>query len=222
LDSFPLELWCDLPSLLAFVQACDVFNARVYDCFPEVDLMSETVAADMVDCFHHIPCAECPRIWSELRDYWREKGFLGISVPRRRGGDISGRLGKVVHCDLVYVSFDDISAVMVHFAATNYIRICGLIGREIQGVPMGDALSCAALRLFKWDRSRARSSVEGRESVRFRSEHVQLVQLHGRNMLVLDVSFCDHLLFFAFGIALVTSHPWMSLLGLLAGFVTVS
>ena len=85
--------------------------------------------------------------------------------------------------------FDDISAVMFHYAAINYIRICGLIGREIQAVPMGDALSCAALRLFRWDRSRARSSVEGRESVRFRSAHVQLIHLHGRNMLVLDVCF---------------------------------
>ena len=75
------------------------------------------------------------------------------------------------------------SAAMLHFAATNYIRTCG------QGVPMGDVLSCAALKLFKRDRSRARSSVEGRESVRFRSAHVQLIHLHGRNMLVLDVCF---------------------------------
>ena len=47
------------------------------------------------------------------------------------------------------IDFDTIDAVVSHFTCTNFVRVGNLVGRELFGVPMGDALSCAALRLFK-------------------------------------------------------------------------
>ena len=40
--------------------------------------------------------------------------------------------------------------VLEHFQVSNFVCIGDKIGVECNGVPMGDALSNAALRLYKW------------------------------------------------------------------------
>ena len=50
------------------------------------------------------------------------------------------------------VSFDNVNLVLQSFSSTNYVVIPGDVGRELRGAPMGDVLSGAILRLFKFSR----------------------------------------------------------------------
>ena len=50
------------------------------------------------------------------------------------------------------LEFSVIGGVPHHLPCTNFVRVSDRIGREFKGVPMGDALSCVALRLFTWKR----------------------------------------------------------------------
>ena len=90
LDRCAQDLWSDLNDLSLFLPASQFFNSEIKRRFrlPE----HCTVAADMVDCFHHIPCASCPRWWDSASEPWRALGFTCISVPRSAG--TPGRLGK--------------------------------------------------------------------------------------------------------------------------------
>lgn len=82
--------------------------------------------------------------------------------------------------------------VLVHFSLTNFVALPNLLGRELRGARMGDALSGAILRLFKWDQESSRP-VENEDTVSMRNSCSKLVHLNGSNMLVLDVSFRDDL-----------------------------
>ena len=59
---------------------------------------------------------------------------------------------------------------------------------------MGDALSCAALRLFKWWRETSTPLAD--DVVHYPSSRCHLVSLHTHNLLVLDLSFRDDIRFF--------------------------
>ena len=113
-----------------------------------------------------------------------------MSVPGRRAA-CPGRLGHHDVPGWTVVKLSSIAAVLEHFTATNYIQVGSLVGRECRGVPMGDALSNAALRLFKWKREREVATLERISVVRLTSTHTQLIHLNGSNLLALDVSFRD-------------------------------
>ena len=61
---------------------------------------------------------------------------------------------------------------------------------------MGDALSGAVLRLFKWERESSQRPMANKDTVSVRSSCSKLVHFNGSNMLVLDVSFRDDLRMF--------------------------
>ena len=65
------------------------------------------------------------------------------------------------------------------------------LGEEIRGVPMGDALSCSALRLFKWARERICLSVDAQLCIRYPGMRIQLARIQKNNVLILDGSFRD-------------------------------
>ena len=96
----------------------------------------------------------------------------------------------------VCFSFAEIREVLMHFTLTNFVALPGLLGRELRGAPMGDALSGAVLRLFKWRREAAQLPVEEVDTVCFRRSCSKLVPVCGCNMLVLDVNFRDDLRMF--------------------------
>ena len=62
---------------------------------------------------------------------------------------------------------------------------------------MGDPLSSAALRLFKWVRETACSKAGEENVVRYKNSRSQLVRLQGCNVVFLDVYFRDDLRHFA-------------------------
>ena len=115
LDHFPVELWSDFSSPLDFVTACRDFNAKVARLFRNP--IGHTEAADMCDCFHHIPAKQVPTYWSQLRTYWEARGFDCVSVPKRPDG-CSGRLGRVNLQGWATISFHAIALVLQHFTDT--------------------------------------------------------------------------------------------------------
>ena len=192
LDNFPKHLWSDFTSPSDFLTDVHAFNIKTNEMFKHT--VSFTLPADMCDCFHHIPVGELRGIWEELKNWWLAQGISAVSVPRgRRRG--CGQLGPVDLPGWEMITFDNITRALIHFADTNFLTVAGL-GQEIQGVPMGDALSCAALRLFKWWRERTCGREESGSVLRYPGERTQLVHLHGCNVLVLDVSFRDDLRLF--------------------------
>ena len=139
LDSFPMHLWSDFMSVQDVVYMVHDFNSRsdrfAFDC-------GYTVAADMKDCFRHLPCPDGEVMWSALSDWWRSRNVHGVSVPAMNSGE-KGQLGNCTDPGWIYCALESISAVIAHFSKTNFIHIEGFLGRELQGVPQGDALSSA-------------------------------------------------------------------------------
>ena len=194
LDAYPQHLWSDFGSPVDFAVEAQKFNKKARRLFGQPSC--STVAGDMVDCFHHIPAIEILRIWREFEAWWLEQGISTVSVPRQKSGE-RGRIGKMDIPGWVVVTFDNISCVLTHFADTNFVTVCGRLGQELRGVPMGDALSGAALRLFKWWRERTCSRDETDFVLRYPNTRMQLLRLRQTNVLVLDVSFRDDVRNFA-------------------------
>jgi len=110
-------------------------------------------------------------------------------VPLQKGG-VAGRLGR--YCEIGWQCF---SSTQIS-SLTNFVALPGLLGRELRGAPMGDALSGAVLRLFKWERESSQRPMANKDTVSVRSSCSKLVHFNGSNMLVLDVSFRDDLRMF--------------------------
>ena len=110
-------------------------------------------------------------------------------MPLRKGG-VAGRVGR--YCEIGWQCF---SSTQIS-SLTNFVALPGLLGRELRGAPMGDALSGAVLRLFKWERESSQRPMENKDTVSMRSSCSKLVHFNGSNMLVLDVSFRDDLRMF--------------------------
>ncbi|CAE8636833.1 unnamed protein product [Polarella glacialis] len=188
LNHMPRELWSDYGSTGDLIRLCDRCNREVAATFHEV--ATHTQAEDMCDCFHHLPCDEIVGIWDSVSQYWAAKGVQHVTVPIRAGGG-PGRLGKYSTPGSVSVRLLDVHVVLSHFVTTNFVAMCGFLGRELRGAPISDALSCAALRLFKWQREQQRRPMEVRDTVNFPGSCMKLVHFLGRNMLALDASFRD-------------------------------
>jgi len=188
LNAMPKHMWSDLNSIRDFVDECSVFNDMMADQFTTP--VTCTVAGDMADCYHHIPCNDCTEVWRSLKSYWMSRGVLYISVPKRSKLG-PGKLGMHELRGWVCVTFDDVSFVLNHFQATNFICTRSKLGREVLGAPQGDSLSGAVLRLFKWGRERIVADGESSYVARCPGSHCQIVRLDGSNILVLDVSFRD-------------------------------
>ena len=60
----------------------------------------------------------------------------------------------------ICLPLEAIRKVLLHFANTNFVLAGDHIGQELRGVPMGDAISNAALRLYKLNRERACAACE--------------------------------------------------------------
>ena len=101
-------------------------------------------------------------------------------------------MGKFELPQHVVVSFDDVNLVLQSFSSTNYVALPGYVGRELRGAPMGDALSGAILRLFKFSREHGTTA----DAHGYEGTCTKLVQLHGHPLLVFDVSFRDDLRLF--------------------------
>ena len=93
----------------------------------------------------------------------------------------------------MFVQPDSNRIALDHFRATNFVAIPGMLGREQNGAPMGDALSGTILRLFKWTWEQACRNSENRFGMRRAGSQCRLCHVYGSDVLVLDVSFRDDL-----------------------------
>ena len=152
--------------------------------FPSFACASE----EMCDCFHHLPCPDLTLVLERLLTFWSERGVSRVSVPRSSGLG-PDRLGTYDLPGWLNVELSDMSCTFCHFTETNFVEVRGMVGREFGGGPMGDALSGAALRLFKWWRESPFGGSDPTPIIRFCGSHTQLIHLSGTNVLVLDVSF---------------------------------
>ena len=114
-----------------------------------------------------------------------------VTVPRRAGIG-RARLGKYDLPGFCTISFEHIGIILSDFLTTNYVQLHGFVGREVKGARMGDALSGAILRLFKF--SRERHPVPG--IVAETDTCTKILRLSGQQALVPDVSFRDDLRLF--------------------------
>ena len=155
-------------------------------------------AADMKDCFRHLPCPDGLNMWNALAQYWVQRNVSGVSVPGR-SLQSKGVLGRRDDPGWKYCSFDRIGSVFAHLAQTNYMAIDGHLGLELKGVPQGDALSSAFLRLWKWFREYSQGMALSNldNCVSFPDSRCKLVHFRHANFLALDVSYRDDLRTFA-------------------------
>ena len=201
LDSLPRHWWSDCRSVQEVITLSSAFNAHLKHACPQ-GFHRLTVSFDMVDCFHHLPCAEASQIWKSVCAYWESCGVNCVTVPKRAGIG-RARLGKYDLPGFCTMSFQHIGIILSEFLATNYVHLRGFLGREVKGAPMGDALSGAILRLFKF--SRERHEIPG--IVAETDTCTKILHLSGLQVLVLDVSFRDDLrLFCAWSSQLSTSQ----------------
>ena len=135
-----------------FVNLCADFNRRIRSFLG--DSCSLNVAGDMKDCFHHLPCLSVCEVWDSISEYWAKQGVHFISVPRRARAS-PARLGKFEEPGTVVLTFLHVRNILEHFVQTNFVTLGNAVGRECKGAPMGDALSNAVLKLFKWSREAA-------------------------------------------------------------------
>ena len=87
-------------------------------------------AEDMSDCFHHLTICDGPNVWARVERFWSKQGVTHISVPA--GVDKGrGRLGVHDLPGWLVVPLSLVSAVLSHFAETNFVHVGGWIGREL-------------------------------------------------------------------------------------------
>ena len=194
LDSFPRHLWSDYLSMGEVVSLVGDFNLHVQDYQFDVGC---TAAADMKDCFRHLPCERFADMWDGLAAYWKGLGLSCVSVPHKRLG-CRGILGRCDDPGWTCIDFASIRKILLAFATTNHVAIGSWLGREQHGAPQGDALSSALLRLWKWHREFHCGVAAVAESVPIPASKCKLLHLLQSNVLVLDVSYRDDLrMFFA-------------------------
>ena len=152
LDNYPRHFWSDCRSVQDVVTLSICYNDLLRQELAE-GISHWTESSDMCDCFHHLPITEACGIWSDITEYWQAKGVNYITVPRKRGTG-TARLGKYDIPGYVSLSFHQIGCILSEFQKTNLVKLDRHIGRELRGAPMGDSLSGAILRLFKFQRER--------------------------------------------------------------------
>ena len=194
LDGLPVHLWSDYLSIGDVVPLVAAFNLHASDYQFTIGC---AVAADMVDCFRHLPCEHFADMWDALAAYWDSRSISMVSIPPKRLGG-RGILGRCDDPGWTCLDFPSIRAVLMAFAGTNYVSVGPYLGRELHGAPQGDALSSALLRLWKWHREVHSGVAKTAESVAIPSTKCKLLHLFGCNALVLDLSYRDDLrMFFA-------------------------
>ena len=206
LDNFPTHLWSDYLSMAAVMPLVADFNMRSAAMGCDVGC---TAAADMVDCFRHLPCDQAPVMWDSLAAFWSDKGISCVSVAAKQLA-CRGRLGFCEDPGWYPFRFDSIRTVLAHFSNTNFIALGPYLGREQVGAPQGDALSSAVLRLWKWHREFVCRTATHPAVLALPDSKCKLVHLISGNLLVLDVSYRDDLRMFL---------AWKSQSGLTREFV---
>ena len=78
-----------------------------------------TAAADMKDCFRHLPCERFAAMWDSLAAYWKDLGLSCVSVPHKRLG-CRGILGRCDDPGWTCIDFTSIRTSLVAFATTNH------------------------------------------------------------------------------------------------------
>lgn len=190
LDQYPRHTWSDCRSIQEVIMMSRFFNFQLDRDFPD-GICHWTESADMCDCFHHLPTPDAPRIWCDISRFWNGKGINYITVPRKaRTG--RGRLGKHESPGSITLSFEDVGAVLSEFHQTNLVQLGEHIGRELRGAPMGDSLSSAVLRLFKFQREQL-CKLNGFSHA---GTCNKTIWIQGCKVAVLDVSFRDDLRLF--------------------------
>ena len=66
LDAFPTHLWSDYLSMGEIVSLVSDFNSQVRHYQFDIGC---AVAADMTDCFRHLPCEHFADMWDDLAGY---------------------------------------------------------------------------------------------------------------------------------------------------------
>ena len=192
LDNFPIHLWTDYLSMSQIMSMVQDFNSRSTEFGFDRGVI---IAADMQDCFRHLPVELTAEMWDALANYWVDRGVAYVSIPAKRL-NTRGVLGFRDEPHWRPVSSASVRCVLVNFVQTKFILVGKLLGTERQGAPQGDALSSALLRLWKWFREYSLGKAHMRNAVVFPNSKCKLVHLCTRNFLLLDVSYRDDLRMF--------------------------
>ena len=195
MNALPRQSWCDAHSIDEIVSQTLIFNAELRSRYVQGGFHAYVAAADMINCFHHLPVDQILSTWDDLAAYWRSKGVSCVSVSRHSNNG-GAKLGRYDMPGFFVISLEDVRACLKHFSETNYVALPGWLGRELRGAPMGDALSGAVLRLFKWGRLRACSFSEQQDTANLHGTCIKLVRLGASNVMVLDISFRDDIRLF--------------------------
>ncbi len=189
---FAITSWsacdCELNSNLNFVDLCTEFNEIIEEkCGP---CQGITAAGDMKDCFHHLPCEAAPSHWELVVDHWHAQGIRAISIPIKPSAG-KPRFGIFHGPGWIVLYFEDISAILSNFASTNYVQIGDAVGREARGAPMGDPLSSAILRLWKFKRESDTRCHENVDCTPLACSKIKVALIHGVCTWILDCSYRD-------------------------------
>jgi len=109
---------------------------------------SGKVGGDIVSCFTNIPHHLVHTAWHFYRSCMADN-VDSISAPKRhrRGRARPGAVTACLAHLFVNLMADDMEAVIVHHLRTGWFTLGGLLGREIEGLPMGSALAGALTRM---------------------------------------------------------------------------
>ena len=83
LDCFPKHLWSDYLSMSDIVPMVGDFNSRCLEFGFDCGMIA---AADMQDCFRHLPVESTAEMWDAFEAYWVEQGISSVSIPAKRLG----------------------------------------------------------------------------------------------------------------------------------------
>jgi hypothetical protein len=132
LDGMPREAWSDFASALGFLELAAEFNCRAGSMFDDPCVWTE--AADMVDCFHHLPCAEAASMWDVVSEFWVGLGILCLSVPKRKGSG-PGKFGRYEEAG--WVCFSLSARRPCAFCFHQFYQAPWLLGQRSEGCSYG-------------------------------------------------------------------------------------
>ena len=106
------------------------------------------VAGDISSCFTNIKHEYVRAAWAFYKSVLQDRAPC-ISAPKRhrRGSVRLGEVSKFIAASFVTFHLDDLEAVILHHLRSGWFLLGSLLGREIEGLPMGSALAGALTRM---------------------------------------------------------------------------
>ena len=110
---------------------------------------------DFVDCFTNLDLPDVVLYWHEFTLWLVEQGISSVSVAKRpRQG--TPHIGLSTRPGWATFTLETLTSILLEFTCSNVVRFGSTVGAQVLGGPMGDPMSDAALRIWKWGRETSR------------------------------------------------------------------